>query len=246
MNGFYDELARDAAGRYGARDRYGRHFASGKLRHDPVFRHLLAHGVLAHATRVLDLGCGQGVLGALLITARERKDAGEWPAAWPAPPRLTKLRGIDLLQKDIERARRASGNAAEFVCGDIQHTAFDAADAVVILDVLHYVDFAAQQDVLERVRNALGTTGVLILRVADRSPTLRFRYTLAVDMVVTRCRGHRADRLYCKPVTAWREQLESLGFEVRVTPMGDGTFFANVLLEAHVHPTRADESTLLP
>ena len=228
---FFRALAKQAAARYPARDRTARHFAYGKLTRDPVFRHVLANGLVPGGGRVLDLGCGQGVLGALLLAARERHAAGEWPAAWPPPPNPRRMRGIELMRKDVDRAR-ASDPEGEWVRGDIRTTEFGPADAVVILDVLHYIDYDAQREVLERVRDSLAGGGVLILRVGDESDSLRFRVTLAVDRAVMRLRGHRLARLYCKPVERWMADLAKLGFEVEAAPMSAGTPFANVLLVA--------------
>lgn len=229
---FFRALAQQAASRYPARDRTARHFAYGKLTGDPVFRHLLAQGLVPPASRVLDLGCGQGVLGALLQAAKERHLARDWPESWAPPPNPRRFRGIDLRQKDADRARAANVEASEWVCGDIRSTEFGPADTVVILDVLHYIDYAAQDDVLRRVRQSLGERGVLILRVADESASLRFRITLAVDRAVMRLRGHRLSRLYCKPVAKWKRELEALGLGVERVPMSAGTPFANVLLVA--------------
>jgi SAM-dependent methyltransferase len=229
---FFRALAGEAAARYPARDRYARHFARGKLRGDPVFVHLLRGGLLPGDARVLDLGCGQGLLFALLLAARESHVAGRWPADWPAPPVARALRGIDLMPRDIERARVASGAAAELVCGDIRSAEFGKAGVVVILDVLHYIDHEAQRDVLRRVRDTLGPGGTLLLRVADASSSLRFRITIAVDLAAMFLRGHRISRLHNRSVAQWKEVLASLGFHVEPVPMSAGTPFANVLLVA--------------
>lgn len=228
---FFRALAKQAAARYPARDRTARHFAYGKLTRDPVFQHILSSGLVPANARLLDLGCGQGVLGALLLAARERHAAGEWPAGWAPPPNPRRMRGIELMRKDVDRAR-ASDPEGEWVRGDIRTTEFGPADAVVILDVLHYIDHDAQRAVLERARDSLAGGGVLILRVGDESDSLRFRVTLAVDRAVMRLRGHRLARLYCKPAERWKADLAKLGFEVEAAPMSAGTPFANVLLVA--------------
>jgi SAM-dependent methyltransferase len=233
---FFRALARQAASGYPARDLTARHFGFGKLTGDPVFRHILENALIPPGARLLDLGCGQGVLAALLQAAKGRHAARDWPAAWPAPPHPRRIRGIDLRRKDIERARAAGVEASEWICGDIRTTEFGRADAVVILDVLHYIDYAAQAQVLARARDSLADGGVLLLRVADESPTLRFRITLAIDRAMMRLRGHRLARFYCKPVATWRQELAALGFAVEAVPMSAGTPFANTLLISRLMP----------
>jgi SAM-dependent methyltransferase len=230
---FFRTLARDAAARYPARDRFARHFAFGKLTRDPVFGHLIARGLIPAGARVLDLGCGQGLVAALLAAARGAN--GAWPAGWAPAPDPIAFRGIDLARRDIERAAHANGSGAQFTCGDIRAADFGSADVVLILDVLHYIDYAAQEDVLRRVRRALGTGGVLLLRVGDASESLRFKCTLWIDRAVMALRGHRLERLYCKPLARWVKQLEDLGFAVAAAPMSAGTPFANVLLVARYY-----------
>lgn len=232
---FYRSLAREAAARYGARGRFARHFAAGKLTRDPVFAHLLRQGLLPPGGSLLDLGCGQAVLGALLAAARERHARGDWPRDWPAPPNPRSYRGIDLSARDIERARTALGDRAQLVAADIREADFGRADAVVILDVLHYIGRAEQDAVLDRVRTALADGGVLLLRVANADGSRAYRCTAAVDRVVMALRGHGWLRLHSRPVGEWLQRLEALGFAVEATPMSAGTPFANVLLVARYH-----------
>jgi SAM-dependent methyltransferase len=232
---FFRALARDASARYPKSYSWARRFAFGKLTGDPAFRHLLTRGLIPSGARVLDLGCGQGLIAALFAAARKARMDGKWPADWSPVPDAIVLHGIDLMARDIERARQANGSGARFTCGDIRSADFGSADVVVILDVLHYIDYAAQEEVLRRVRSALGPGGVLLLRVGDESPSLRFKYTVWVDRAVMALRGHRLERLYCKPRAQWIEQLEALGFSVDAAPMSEGTAFANVLLVARYH-----------
>jgi SAM-dependent methyltransferase len=228
---FFAALAREAAARYDRRDHFARHFARGKLAGDPVFRGVLARGLIPQGARLLDLGCGQGVLAAILLAAQARHARGQWPAQWPAPPNPREIRGIDLGRRDVERAAAAVPEA-RFECADIREAPFGEADAVVILDVLHYIGADAQRDVLARVREALRGGGVLLLRVADADGSLRFRYTIFVDHAMTLLRGRGAGRYHCRPVAEWKRLLESLGLRVEATPMGVGTAFTNVVLVA--------------
>jgi SAM-dependent methyltransferase len=213
--------------------RFAYHFARGKLGADPVFRAILEHGLLSGRARILDLGCGQGLLAAWLAAAQRSFDAGQWPDNWPPAPRITSARGIELMGSEVERAHAALGGSCEIVQGDIRHADFGNADAVVILDVLHYMDEAAQRRVLKRVRTALPASGLLLLRVGDADGGWRFRYTQWVDKVVMLIRGHSLITTHCRGLTQWRGLLAQCGFDVEATPMSQGTPFANVLLVAH-------------
>lgn len=236
---FLRSLVDRAAAPYRQAGRYAWHFARGKLGGDPAFAGLLQRGLLTGRERVLDIGCGQGLLTAWLLAARDIAAQGRWPAGWPPVPLPAHVRGIELMQHDVARAEAALKQAvdsaqASFVAADMCSAPFGQADAVVILDVLHYVPIAAQDDVLCRVRDALSPGGVLLLRVGDAAAGLPFRISNWVDFVVTTLRGHRLRQLHCRPLAEWQRVLASLGFRVEAQPMSAGTPFANVLLVARL------------
>lgn len=223
-----------ASAPYRGAGRFAWHFARGKLGHDPVFRHLLGAGLIPPGARVLDIGCGQGLLASLLRACGEMRAGGEWPTAWPAAPAEARVTGIELMERDVARARAALGDAedARFVCGDMRSVSFPASDAVVILDVLHYVTHAEQEAVLKRVHEALAPGGRLLLRVGDAGARRGFAISQWVDRVVTRMRGHTVPPVYGRPLPEWIAQLRALGMHVEPRPMSEGTPFANVLLVA--------------
>ncbi len=231
---FKRQLLDKAAAPYRPAGKFAWHFARGKLGGDPVFAGLLEHGLIPDNARILDIGCGQGLLASWLLAAQAMHRQGHWPGHWRKAPGTREIHGIELMPADVERAQKALGNAARFTVGDMCKTDFGKADAVVILDVLHYVNIEAQNDVLRRVRDALAPGGTLILRVGDADGGLPFRFSVLVDHVVTFVRGHRNSRLYCRPLTEWQAQLRSLGFEVDTMPMNTGTPFANILLVARL------------
>lgn len=208
------------------------HFARGKLHGDPVYRAILELGLLAGRAAILDLGCGQGLLAAWLLGAQRCYDGATWPIAWPVPPRPRTIRGIELAPRELARAPRGLGDGVEILQGDIRTTEFGTADAVVIFDVLHYLDADSQTEVLRRVRAALPLGGLLLLRVSDADGGWRFRYTRAIDQMRLCLRGHRGARQHCRPLAEWREVLAAFGFKSEIRPMSQGTPFANVLLTA--------------
>jgi cyclopropane fatty-acyl-phospholipid synthase-like methyltransferase len=199
-----------------------------------VFRALLERGLLLGRGHILDLGCGQGLLTAWLKAALLCYESGRWPQGWPPAPRPQSTRGIELMIRDVERARVALGPECEISQGDIRSAEFGITDAVVILDVLQYIGREEQLQVLKRVRTALPARGLLLLRISDADGGMRFLYSQWVDKLVMLFRRRTTVATYCRSVDQWRKLLCECGFEVQATPMSQGTHFANVLLIAHV------------
>ena len=235
----YRQLVRAAAALYRDVGRYPYHFACGKLGYDPVFPALLSRGLIPDGARVLDLGCGQGCLAALLIAARRQFDAGIWPAGWPAPPRDLELHGIELQDRVANWGRAAFGHRANVVTGDLNDVALPDADVVVILDVLHYLDRQAQGRVLARIVRALRGGGLLLFRVDDAGAGLPFLVTRLADIASTLVRGQGSPQRHSRPASEWQTLLESAGFQVVSDPMSSGTPFANVLLTGRLSPPAA-------
>lgn len=215
--------------------RFAWYFAHGKLSRDPIFKNMLLLGLLPNEgnVRVLDIGCGQGLLASWLLAAQAQYAKNEWPLHWPAPPAISHIHGIELMPRDVARAQRAlqhAKNRSTFEVANMCTTNFGKADAVVILDVLHYVDFPAQDHVLKKVYACLPDKGVLLLRVGDADGGLPFRISNWVDNIVTSIRGHRTLPSYCRTLSNWQRDIATIGFSVTPIPMNKGTPFANILL----------------
>jgi len=217
---------------YRAADPFAWYFARGKLSGDPIFMCLLEQGLIPSGARLLDLGCGQGLLATWLLAARAHAERRDWPTEMPQPPALASIRGIELLSRNVERARRALGCQASFTHGNICDTDFGVTDVIVMLDVLHYINYETQAKVLWRIRQALPPAGLLILRVGDAAGGLQFRISYWVDRFVWLLRGRRNHRLYCRRLTDWQHLLEANGFSVEIVPIAQVASSSNVLLVA--------------
>lgn len=229
----WQALVAAASAPYRRSGRFAWYFARGKLRWDPVFGHLLARGVIAPRSRVLDVGCGQGLLASLVAAAAAAARQGRWPSGWSEAPVDVRVSGIELAARDVARARAALGDGADVVCADMRTATFAAVDVVVILDVLHYVNLAEQDAVLVRARAALPVGGRLVLRVGDAAIRRAFAASSWVDRLVTLARGRGFRRPTGRTLAAWQARLEALGFAVASEPM-HGRASANVLLVATV------------
>jgi cyclopropane fatty-acyl-phospholipid synthase-like methyltransferase len=234
-------LIRAAARQYRTAGLHAYCFALGKLSFDPVFVALLHQAHIPNGARVLDLGCGQGLLLTWLRAAAEQYRAGFWPICWPAPPQHLRLRGVERQERESAWGTSALNGRGQIETADLRQATFPSSDVVVLLDVLHYFDATDQLALLQRVAQCLSRRGRILLRVADAGP--RLSLTLATDRVATLLRGQPWPSYHVRPVNEWRQLLDRLGFVTTATPMSAGTPFCNVLLVAtHGEPASRTDS----
>lgn len=217
--------------------RFNFHWARGKLRHDPVFAFLLEERVFPDGARIVDLGCGRGLLAAWLLAAERLAEGGGFGCG-VTPPKGLRIDGIELIAREAECGNRALrpfyGDRVTFRQGDLRSAKLQGADVIVLLDVLHYISYAEQDDFLDRVRSQVDVGKLLVARVGDASGGPRFRIGHLVDRIAATRKGYRLPRMWCRSVAGWISALESRGFVVKAEPMSRGTPFANVLLISHM------------
>ena len=186
---------------------------------------------------MLDLGCGRGLLAAWLLAAEQMAAQGSWDAP-QAPPKALRFRGVELVAREAHCGNAALqplyGDRVVLSGGDMRSAGMEAIDAVAILDVLHYIPHAEQDQLLDRIRAALGPGGLFLTRVGDASGGWRFRISQWVDRRMAQLQGHRYAPTWCRPLAEWRRTLERRGFTVEALPMSSGTPFANVMLICRV------------
>jgi SAM-dependent methyltransferase len=213
------------------------YWARGKLFNDPMFTELLDRNVFPDRARVLDLGCGRGLLAAWLLAAERLAAEQQWTATC-TPPKGLQFRGIELAADEARRGNTALqavfGQRVALTAGDMRAVDMAGSDVIAILDVLHYIPSAEQDQLLDRIRAALGSGGLFVTRVGDAAGGWRFRVGQAVDCWMASLRNFRLARTWSRPLPEWRAALESRGFAVDALPMSSGTPFANVLLICRV------------
>jgi len=234
----WSELVEATALRYGQGSPFDWEFVRGKLRGDPVYRALLDRLEGWNGGRLVDLGCGRGIALALLHTARTR--AG-------APTGDLELIGIEGRARIAGVAAAALEGVARIEVADL--TAYDPppADRVLIIDVLHYLDAAAQEDLVRRVLRNLSPGGTVYLREADAGSGMRFVMTRAGERLASMLRGRVRQRFHYRSAADWMRLFETAaadasassgearaarGLRVSCVPAREGTPFGNVLIEA--------------
>jgi len=226
------ELIDAAAERYLVSSISAWEFARSKMRMDPVYFEVLKSGVLPQHGVFLDLGCGQGLMLALLVAARERFRAGRWPPGWPAPPVDIELRGIELRPRVARRAQRALGSEAVIATEDLTHSSLPPCAAVGLFDVLHLMSRDAQDRLLRDVHGAIAPGGCLLIREADAEGGVRFWMVRAGNRVnaIAQGRGRRKFQFDTQP--GWCARLSELGFRIERSTRLDNGPFANFLITA--------------
>jgi 2-polyprenyl-3-methyl-5-hydroxy-6-metoxy-1,4-benzoquinol methylase len=178
----------------------------------------------AEGSVLLDVGCGHGVLVALLAVG--------FPAR--------RVLGIDPDERKIEWARASVGRApnVELRACTVETLAEEhpeSFDTVLVADVLYLLDPLAWQPFLRSVRTLLRPGGRLVLKEAEDDGSWRVRKALLQEQLMVRLLGRThssgAVQFASRPVLV--AALREAGFEVEeVVPLARGYSTPHLLLVA--------------
>jgi len=199
-------------------------FARGKLRGDPLYRAVLFDGLLPSGGTLVDIGCGQGLMLAVLVEA-----AAVAEAARDATPAFASLVGIERRPRVAALAREALHGDATILETDARQLNPAAARAVLLFDVLHLMSVDEQEQLLAGIARAIEPAGVVLVREADASAGWRFSAVRIGNRLKAWTAGTWRQRFHFRPRAAWVECFNRHGFDAEVRPMGAGTPFGNVL-----------------
>ena len=230
---FFD-IAQRAADRYVGTSLTAWEFARGKVRFDPIYKALLADGLLApgrgasQPRTLLDVGCGQGLMLALLSEARGDIQSGRWPADWP-DVRFDRLVGIEKRPHVAALAAAALGGDAEVTAADARALEARSADVVLFLDVLHMMARDEQESVLGSACASLSPGGRIVIREANAGVGWRFAMVAISNRLKAFLFGEWRQRFAFRSAADWQACFTRLGMCSEMRDMGEGTPFANVL-----------------
>lgn len=211
------------AARYAGASRFDRGFVRGKLRGDPAVAAILDHAARHPFGHVVDLGCGRGQLGLLLL------ESGL----------ASSVTGLDLDRAKIDRARAAAAASpsapARFAVADLAETAIPACDTALLVDVLVQMPEEAQESLLARTIAAARRR--ILVRAFDPDQGWRSRFGLATERIR---RIFGADptcvAIAPRPIASLTAPLEAAGFRVSTAPCWGSTPLPNVLIAAERTP----------
>ena len=181
--------------------------------------------------RILDLGCGHGVLA--LTAAAE------------APSR--EVLGIDHAPERIEAAIRAAQRAAlpvRFEVGSLLNPPDGPWDAITAIDVFHYFKPEEQEDIIRKLVLRLSPQGMLMIREVDTSHPGHSRLNRWYERVSTTfgiTRSNEGTRLYFRTPKEWTALFEACGLSARTEPCSH-PLFADVLIFGFKGPKGAHGS----
>lgn len=129
---------------------YVKRYVKWKLRLDPIFKHI--DSAIPPEGVIVDAGCGYGIMSHLISLKSAKR----------------KVIGVD---RDNDKLRIAQATAdrspnVQFEHGDLNDWVAPRADAILLIDVLHYWSPSKQRQILKRLSESLNPRGVIIFRDA--------------------------------------------------------------------------------
>lgn len=191
-------------------------YVRGKLKSDPVYAGAAAQ-TGTHPAPVLDIGCGIGLF-AQYLHAIGRGGA---------------YLGIDVDAHKLGIAQQAAPEGGEFRFELRSCESLPAWQGhVVILDTLHYLAAAVQQQVLRDAAARVAPSAVLVIRSVLRDASWRFRVTRFEEFFMHAIRWMPRGALHYPALEELRVPLAEAGLTVEVRPLWGGTPFNSYLVVA--------------
>lgn len=141
--------------------------------------------------KIIDLGCGQGVISNYLASKKRRT-----------------VIGID---KNVSRLSRSPQKNLFFKKGDITNISIKNVDGVIISDVLHHLSVTNQKILLKKTSTGLNKNGVLVVKEIDTEEFVRSKLSRVWDYLL-----YPKDDIHFSRTTDMKRLLLKLGFKVTI------------------------------
>lgn len=147
---------------------------------------------LPKAGKILDLGCGQGVI-ANYIAKESQRD----------------VIGIDT---NVKRLKKSNLKNLSFKSGDLTSILLPRSKGIVISDVLHHLNRQDQNKLIKKLYLSLENGGVLVIKEIDKGEFLRSSLSRLWDFLI-----YPKDKIYYWYSKDLTKTLKKLGFKVNFT-----------------------------
>ena len=113
--------------------------------------------------RVLDIGCGYGLLTNLIAINSEKREVS----------------GIDLSNKRISIAKKSVGNRnnINFELKNCSEINLKNYDVVIMSDFLHHINYEKQEKLIKDIYKDLNKGGLLIIQDVDKKTSIKYYST---------------------------------------------------------------------
>jgi 2-polyprenyl-3-methyl-5-hydroxy-6-metoxy-1,4-benzoquinol methylase len=196
--------------------RWNQNYVAAKLRTDPLYT-ALAEKLRDSPLPLLDLGCGLGLLAFFL-----RAHGINVPIC-----------GLDYDSRKIDGARRAADLSktrdVDFSTHDARQGLPEHRGNVSILDILQFFTAPEQERLLKLAAERVAPGGMLIIRSGLRDDSLRFKITVAGDLLAKATFWMKAAPTHYPAAEDFHRILAPFG-KVAITPLWGGTPFNNHLI----------------
>ncbi len=130
------------------------------------------HEIVPQQGKILDIGCGYGFMSYMLAFAAEER----------------KITGIDYDEDKIATANHCFSRTQNinFVHTDVMGFDFDRYDAIILADVLHYLQPEEQKQVMEKCIANLNAGGIVIVRDGDKEKAEKHKRTKLTETFSTK------------------------------------------------------------
>jgi len=160
--------------------------------------------------RVIDIGCGYGLLANFLTLKSNRRD----------------VTGVDLSEKRISVAQKTTDNRNKicFKSVNVLDLQLGKYCAMVMSDFLHHIDYKAQEELLVRCYQKIAPGGLLIIEEVDNRPLCKYWFNTIVDRMLNIGEG-----IFFRNQREFRELLEEIGFKVSIKKAHKGIPLSDVI-----------------
>lgn len=148
--------------------------------------------VLPKKGKIIDLGCGEGVMAKFLAKTTSRD-----------------VIGVD---DDKKRLQKSNIYNLTFTLADIKGYDLKGADAIIISDVLHHLTYQDQDKLIKNVAKSLKRGGVFVIKEIDTGEFTRSKLSRIWDFVF-----YPNDKIYYHNAIELSKALKSKGFKVKIT-----------------------------